>query len=84
LFERLRYKHEARHVLLYAFYLLELDGEDLRREPFETRNLKGPGSFDASGIPLHEDNQTVVKERIYLDKANRTSCTTKSPPWIMP
>ena len=36
----------------------------------ETRNLKGPRSFDASGIPLHEDNQTVVKERIYLDKAN--------------
>jgi hypothetical protein len=36
----------------------------------ETRNLKGPRSFDASGIPLHEDNQTVVKERIYLDRAN--------------
>ena len=36
----------------------------------ETRNLKGPRSFDASGIPLHEDNQTVVTERIYLDKAN--------------
>jgi hypothetical protein len=36
----------------------------------ETRNLKGPRSFDASGIPLHEDNQTVVRERIYLDKAN--------------
>ena len=35
----------------------------------ETRGLKGPRSFDASGIPLHEDNQTVVKERIYLDKA---------------
>jgi hypothetical protein len=36
----------------------------------ETRDLKGPRSFDASGIPLHADNQTVVKERIYLDKAN--------------
>ena len=36
----------------------------------ETRNLKGPRAFDASGIPLHADNQTVVKERIYLDKAN--------------
>jgi hypothetical protein len=34
----------------------------------ETRNLKGPRSFDASGIPLHADNQTVVKERIYLEK----------------
>jgi hypothetical protein len=36
----------------------------------ETRGFKGPRSFDASGIPLHEDNQTIVKERIYLDKAN--------------
>jgi hypothetical protein len=36
----------------------------------ETRELKGPRIFDPSGIPLHEDNQTVVKERISLDKAN--------------
>ena len=33
----------------------------------ETRGLKGPRIFDPSGIPLHPDNQTVVKERIYLD-----------------
>jgi hypothetical protein len=37
----------------------------------ETRNLKGPRAFDASGIPLHTDNQTVVKERIYLDKSDQ-------------
>jgi len=36
----------------------------------ETRNLKGPRVFDDTGIPMHEDNQTVIKERIYLDKAN--------------
>jgi hypothetical protein len=36
----------------------------------ETRGLKGPRVFDATGIPLHADNETVVKERIYLDKAN--------------
>jgi hypothetical protein len=36
----------------------------------ETRNMKGPRSFDPSGVPLHSDNQTIVKERIYLDKAN--------------
>ncbi|HEY6259193.1 MAG TPA: hypothetical protein VIY51_25730 [Xanthobacteraceae bacterium] len=36
----------------------------------ETRGFKGPRTFDASGIPLHEDNQTIVKERIYLDKAD--------------
>ena len=37
----------------------------------ETRNIKGPRTFDADGLPLHRDNQTIVKERIYLDKANR-------------
>jgi len=36
----------------------------------ETRGLKGPRTFDDSGIPLHKDNQTVVKERIYLDKSD--------------
>jgi hypothetical protein len=36
----------------------------------ETRLLKGPRAFDASGIPLHADNETVVKERIYGDKAD--------------
>ncbi len=36
----------------------------------ETRGFKGPRSYDASGLPLHRDNQSVFKERIYLDKAN--------------
>ena len=36
----------------------------------ETRDLKGPRIFDPTGIPLHKDNQTVVKERIYTDKAD--------------
>ena len=36
----------------------------------ETRGFKGPRVYDASGIPLHADNQTVIKERIYLDQAN--------------
>jgi hypothetical protein len=36
----------------------------------ETRNLKGPRVYDASGLPFHSDNQTVIHERIYLDKAD--------------
>ena len=36
----------------------------------ETRHIKGPRAYDASGLPLHRDNQTVVKERIYLDDTN--------------
>jgi hypothetical protein len=37
----------------------------------ETRNFKGPRTFDSTGIPLHKDNQTIVKERIYLDPNDR-------------
>jgi bifunctional non-homologous end joining protein LigD len=35
-FARLRRKPTGRHVFLFAFDLLELDGEDLSREPFQT------------------------------------------------
>jgi hypothetical protein len=36
----------------------------------ETRSLKGPRTFDGYGNPLHDDNQTIIKERIYLDKVD--------------
>jgi hypothetical protein len=37
----------------------------------ETRGpFKGPRAYDSTGIPLHDDNQSVFQERIYLDKAN--------------
>jgi len=34
----------------------------------ETRHFKGPRALDPTGIPTHVDNQSIVKERIYLDK----------------
>jgi hypothetical protein len=36
----------------------------------ETRNLKSPRTYDPSGLPFHKDGQTVIKERLYLDKTN--------------
>jgi hypothetical protein len=36
----------------------------------ETRAMKGLRLMDNSGIPLADDGETVVKEKIYLDKAN--------------
>ena len=37
----------------------------------ETRGpFKGPRAYDASGLPLHFDNQSLFKERIYRDKAD--------------
>jgi hypothetical protein len=37
----------------------------------ETRGFKGPRFYDDTGLPLHHDNQTIVRERIYLDPADR-------------
>jgi hypothetical protein len=36
----------------------------------ETRGMRGPRSYDSSGLPLHADNATIVKERITLDRAD--------------
>jgi hypothetical protein len=36
----------------------------------ETRFLKLPRSYDIAGVPFHSDGQAVIKERIYLDKAD--------------
>jgi hypothetical protein len=57
----------------------------------ETRLLKNPRAFDASGIPLHEDGKTVVKERIYQDKADpnvlydeiTTIDSALAQPWVV-
>ena len=36
----------------------------------ETRAFKGPRVYDSTGLPLHQDNQTIIKERIYQDGAD--------------
>jgi hypothetical protein len=41
----------------------------------ETRHFKGPRAFEPSGMPLHEDNQTVIKERIHWNKNDPDTLT---------
>jgi hypothetical protein len=36
----------------------------------ETRHFKGPRPLDPAGMPTHTDNQSIVKERLFLDKDN--------------
>jgi hypothetical protein len=36
----------------------------------ETRTFKGPRNYEPSGLPLHFDNQSVIKERLSLAKGN--------------
>jgi len=36
----------------------------------ETRAIKGPHSYDSSGIPFHQDGRAIIRERISSDKTN--------------
>ena len=36
----------------------------------ETRGIKGPHTYDASGIPFHKDGEAIVREKVYADKAD--------------
>jgi hypothetical protein len=36
----------------------------------ETRGFRGIRTLDSTGLPLHRDNETVIKERIYSDKSD--------------
>jgi len=57
----------------------------------ETRNFKGPRVYDESGLTLHPDDMSVIKERIYLDKADRNILRDEltvidnglGPPWTV-
>jgi len=57
----------------------------------ETRGVKGPHSYDSSGLPFHKDGQTVINERISLDRTNpnalHNEITTKdnalTRPWTV-
>jgi hypothetical protein len=37
----------------------------------ESRAFRGPRSYDASGLPLHADNQSIIKEKMYLDARDK-------------
>src|SRR5262249_18614173 len=68
-----RISHRCRADLrgLFDRQVIDTDG-DGRYDvvEVETRNLRGPRAFDASGLPLHRDNQSVIKERIYSDNGD--------------
>jgi hypothetical protein len=37
----------------------------------ESRGFKGPRYYDADALPLHDDNQSIFKERFTLDRSDR-------------
>jgi bifunctional non-homologous end joining protein LigD len=66
-FERLRHRRDDHSVFLFAFDLLELDGQDLRREPLETRKATLASLLRGSlpGLRLNEhlthDGESVFR-----------------------
>jgi hypothetical protein len=69
---------EGEYELTYAGYSLgrwlDEDGDgkfDVLE--VETRYLKGPRAYDASGIPLHRENGSIIRERFYLDKTDKNT-----------
>jgi ATP-dependent DNA ligase len=55
-FDRIRYRHHDASVFLYAFDLIELDGDDLRRDPLAVRKatLASLLARAASGLRFNE------------------------------
>jgi bifunctional non-homologous end joining protein LigD len=56
LFERIRYRRHDGSVFMWAFDIIELDGDDLRREPLERRkaSLERLLGRAGSGVQLNE------------------------------
>ena len=61
------YTDEAPRLATYSFLPIVSAYAEKVGVEVETRDMRGPRLIDSSGIPLHPDNQTVVKEKLYLD-----------------
>jgi bifunctional non-homologous end joining protein LigD len=94
-FDRIRYRRHDATVFLYAFDLIELSGEDLRREPLEVRKatLKSVLAKAGPGLRLNEhieaDGPTVFPhackmrlEGIVSKHKSSTYRSGRSPDWL--
>ena len=94
-FERIRYRQHDGDVFLYAFDLIELNGDDLRRDPLEVRKatLASLLAKAASGLRLNDhieaDGPTVFAhacklglEGIVSKRKDSTYRSGRSPHWI--
>jgi ATP-dependent DNA ligase len=95
-FQRMRERQHDRTVILYAFDLLELDGEDLRREPVEVRKATLEGLLRRHGRPglrfaehLEGDGQTIFQhacklgcEGIVSKRKGSRYQSGRSPHWL--
>jgi bifunctional non-homologous end joining protein LigD len=95
-FDRIRYRRHDASVLLYAFDLIELNGDDLRREPLEVRKatLASVLAKAAPGLRLnerleHDDGELVFRhackmglEGIVSKRKGSSYRSGRSPDWL--
>jgi bifunctional non-homologous end joining protein LigD len=94
-FDRIRYRRHDASVFLYAFDLIELDGDDLRRDPLDVRKatLASLLRRAAPGLRLNEhieaDGPTVFAhackmglEGIVSKRRDSTYRSGRSPDWL--
>src|SRR5438067_3307694 len=94
-FDRIRYRRYDASVFLYAFDLIELSGDDLRREPLQVRKatLKSVLAKAGPGLRLNEhieaDGPTVFAlackmglEGIVSKHKTSTYRSGRSPDWL--
>jgi bifunctional non-homologous end joining protein LigD len=95
-FDRIRYRRYDASVFLYAFDLIELNGDDLRRDPLEVRKatLASVLAKAAYGLRLnehieHDDGETVFRhackmglEGIVSKRKGSPYRSGRSPDWL--
>jgi bifunctional non-homologous end joining protein LigD len=95
-FDRIRYRRHDASVFLYAFDLIELNGDDLRREPLEVRKatLASVLAKATPGLRLnehleHEDGEIVFRhacklglEGIVSKRKGSPYRSGRSPDWL--
>jgi bifunctional non-homologous end joining protein LigD len=84
-FDRVRYRHHDESIFLYAFDLIELNGDDLRPDPLEGRkaNLEMILAKAGPGIRFNEhmegDGETVFRHACKLGLEGIVSKRKESP-----
>jgi ATP-dependent DNA ligase len=85
-FDRIRYRRHDASVFLYAFDLIELNGDDLRRDPLEVRKATLASVLTKAGPGLrlndhldHEDGEIVFRHACKLGLEGIASKRKGSP-----
>jgi bifunctional non-homologous end joining protein LigD len=94
-FDRIRYRRHDASVFLYAFDLIELNGDDLRRDPFQVRKATlasvlakaGPGirfneHIEADGPTVFAHACKMGLEGIVSKRKDSTYRSGRSPDWL--